>query len=318
MTNFNSAPNRHRPWAIAAGAVLALAALSFLVFTQSPWAQDVKPAKPVNESQSSKESPSSTPYIAWTPDHLAVTLSPGDTKNVSATLTAQSAVPSTTVEVVPALAPYLTVNPNSLPALAKGSHQTLQLAFTIPSGTPLGTVDGTVHLRQGSSTVARPLPITLNIWPKVDAEDVRVTYPPTLSIDTEALSLGWAISLNNFESDYLEGGLIPRGGYEIEIVTVSMPNSPLNDIIDLDTKAADHVDPPQNTVVDGFPATSVVYRSVFKPFTLEGAIVYLAHDGNLTKFFLTYYEDDPERSVYAQTFWDLIRSTDFGTTGGSE
>lgn len=201
MTNSYRAPNRHRRWAIVAVAILALAAVGSFVFTQSPWAQDVKPAKPADESQSSKKSPSSKPSILWTPDHLNI----DGNDTVSVTLSAQSPIPATQVEIVPSLAPYISVSPEALPALAKGATQILQIAAKVPAGTPMNTLDGTLHLRSGRSTIARPLPIKLDLWPSISVGPVLLRYPPELVAESDGngVLLSWHRDENENEGVFI-------------------------------------------------------------------------------------------------------------------
>src|SRR5262245_26246041 len=62
----------------------------------------------------------SAPPLAWTPSQLTVNLSAGASKDVTVTATAQSDIKNASVRVVPALAPFLSVSPSSIPSLAKG------------------------------------------------------------------------------------------------------------------------------------------------------------------------------------------------------
>lgn len=175
-------PMRQQPFkplvpALAAGLLLLVAA-ALLVFTQAPWAQDaVGPQKGGSKPKA--------PPINWTPDHLSLD---GD-DTVSVTLTAQSAIPATTLEFVPELAPYLTASPQNLPALAKGATQTIQIAANVPAGTPMDTIDGTLHVRAGSSTIARPLPVILTLWPKESIDGVQLSYPPGMNVTRGASSI---------------------------------------------------------------------------------------------------------------------------------
>lgn len=163
-------PRPLRP-AIVAGGVLVLIGLAFLVFTQTPWAENLKGQKPSDGSKPG------SPSIAWTPDHIE--MDGNDT--ISVTLTAQNAIPATVLEFVPSLSPYLSVSPQSLPALAKGATQVVRTVANVPAGTAMDTIDGTLHVRLGSSTISRPLPITLDLWPVVNVEDdgITISYPPS-------------------------------------------------------------------------------------------------------------------------------------------
>jgi hypothetical protein len=117
--------------------------------------------------------------VSWSPDHLVVTVAPGDTKTVQVTVTASGTVPATEAWVVPELAPYITVGPSGLPSMASGSDQSLSLILSVTTSMPFQTIEGTVHLRVGSSTVAKPLAITLTVWPKIESDGISFVRPPT-------------------------------------------------------------------------------------------------------------------------------------------
>jgi uncharacterized repeat protein (TIGR01451 family) len=121
-----------------------------------------------------------TGKVSWSPDRLVVTMAPGDTKTIQVTVTASGTVPATQVSVVSALASYLTVQPSSLPSLGTSSDRSIGLVLGIPTSTPFQTIDGTVHLRAGTVTVAKPLPLILNIWPRVHNSELGVAFnaPP--------------------------------------------------------------------------------------------------------------------------------------------
>lgn len=123
-----------------------------------------------------------TPPISWTPNHLVVTLTPGDSESIQATASFLRPVPAMTAGVVPALTPYISVSPAAITPMSAGSSQVFDLSFTIPEGTPFQTIEGTLHLRSEADTVARPLPITLNIWPEFSdaTTGVSIGFPPDL------------------------------------------------------------------------------------------------------------------------------------------
>ena len=129
------------------------------------------------------------PPVSWDPDHLVVTLAPGDTKVVQATAAVSSSIPATIAVVVPALATYVIVQPLDTPAMGAGTWQLLQLSFAVPPDTPFQTIEGVLHLLAGSRTVAKPLPITLTIWPAATNEHISLNYPPELvaSVNDESI-----------------------------------------------------------------------------------------------------------------------------------
>lgn len=120
-----------------------------------------------------------TPPLRWSPAHLVVTLTPGDAERVEAVATVRSDIPATSVRVVPSLAPYVSVEPSNLGAVSAGSERRFEFFFDVPLDTPLGTIDGTLHLVSDNATTSLPLPITLNIWPILETDEVTFSYPPT-------------------------------------------------------------------------------------------------------------------------------------------
>jgi len=105
-----------------------------------------------------------TPPVAWEPHQLEINLTPQMLTTVaSATAHVQTDISATAIEMVPSLAPYVTASPSMLSPLAGGSQVSIELIASVPVGTPFGFIEGTLHLRSGSSTIARPLPVTLAI-----------------------------------------------------------------------------------------------------------------------------------------------------------
>lgn len=164
---------------IAAIALLAVVMLALFSTSAHPAPVGPQPSPPVMQKGGGK--------VSWSPDHLVVTMAPGDTKTVQVTVSAT--VPATQAWVAPALAPYLTAQPPALPSMRSDSEGSLSLVFSVPTSTPYQAIDGTVHLRAGSSTVPRPLPVTLAIWPKASASGVTVNFPPNLLDHATAMGI---------------------------------------------------------------------------------------------------------------------------------
>jgi len=125
-----------------------------------------------------------TPPIVWMPDHIVVTLAPGETTAFQATAIIKNNIPPTVAQFVPPLAPYVSLSPSSSPALSKGSQRQFEVLVSVPLDAPPATIEGTLHLRAGAATVARPLPIVLNIvWPMTDVPgtQLHVRYPPSMT-----------------------------------------------------------------------------------------------------------------------------------------
>ncbi len=140
------------------------------------------PAMPEPLAPSSAGAKPNGAPIAWTPDHLAVTVAPGDTKQVGVIVNAMNTTPATAVWLVPSLASFAQAAPQVVPELPAGSQFELSLTVAVPSGTPTRSIEGTLHLRQGTKTLAHPLPITLQVqWSQLDSEGVSFEYSPLWS-----------------------------------------------------------------------------------------------------------------------------------------
>jgi hypothetical protein len=204
-----------RPLTLA-GVLALFSAIIAATFLLTLWATPQSTKSPTITGGEGKPSQQPGPPVSWSPDHLVVTLSPGETKVVHATATISADIPATFTWVVPELVPYVTVQPSSLPASGASSTQNFDVSISIPEGTPFSTVEGTVQLRtpiqSGAATrnrnrkqvfrdrdgiaraaeqpgrqapaLARPLPILLNIWPVVVSTDlgIRFNTPPQFEV----------------------------------------------------------------------------------------------------------------------------------------
>src|SRR5206468_11964356 len=103
-----------------------------------------------------------TPPIVWSPTSLQVTIAPGVPTSVQVTALIRTKIPATTVNVVPALAPYVTTTPNSLTSLPAGSSQPIMVAVNVPDRTLPQVIQGTMQLRS-QGALAQALPITVTI-----------------------------------------------------------------------------------------------------------------------------------------------------------
>jgi hypothetical protein len=116
-----------------------------------------------------------TPPVSWQPKPFDIAVPPGGRLVTKFTATITKSIPSSRVEVTPSLAPYVvSVKPATLPALSAGSTTTVEIVFAVATGTPHGTIEGTLHLKEtggkGKGTQAQPLAITLTIG--------NLLYPP--------------------------------------------------------------------------------------------------------------------------------------------
>lgn len=103
------------------------------------------------------------PKITWTPSRLQLALSQGQSRTVTATFSSDQALQNVTVEAVPAIAPFISIRPQIIPAVPATTPKSMSLAFTIAPTTRIGTYEGTVHVRDGRQTYPQTLKISLEI-----------------------------------------------------------------------------------------------------------------------------------------------------------
>jgi hypothetical protein len=80
----------------------------------------------------------------------------------------------------------VSIQPNAFASVPANQAQFVHIALSIPAGTTLGTYDGTIHLRSGSTTYPQTVKVTVNVW-KAFRDDVvgfSVKLPAGFSVST--------------------------------------------------------------------------------------------------------------------------------------
>lgn len=104
------------------------------------------------------------PKIEWTPREIEVTLSEQDpTDSVPATFTSDIALDQITLEVVPGLSDFVTIEPAVIQNVQAGVSHTVALNFSLPPGTEPGVYEGVVHVRSGRRTLPHTLKIRITV-----------------------------------------------------------------------------------------------------------------------------------------------------------
>jgi hypothetical protein len=121
------------------------------------------------------------------------------------------------------------------------------------------------------------------------------------------------ISFNNFNNSYLQGGIIPPGGADIDVALFTGAKRPVSELI-----AAELPDADQKTIdshiykVDGQKGTRVFYTDIYAPnFAYTNVVVYLPHGTELYKFFLTYHQGDSNEKNFNDDFEYILKSVRF-------
>jgi hypothetical protein len=151
---------------LSAIAVLAIFAASLaLVAGPSPSPSPSGSAVPIPVTQQSTTS--TQPKIAWSTSSVQPILSPGESSSSALSFVSSGNLTNITVEAVPEIASFVTIRPSSFASVPAGQTQPIQITFSVPQGTTLGTYDGTIHVRAGSVTFPQTLKITINVWQNV-------------------------------------------------------------------------------------------------------------------------------------------------------
>ncbi len=105
-----------------------------------------------------------SPLIQWNPSHLERLLFPGEQLHLTISFQSSQTLSNVRASVVPAFRGFVAVSPSFWPSITKGATYSVDLVVTIPSSQVTGvTYEGVVQLKIGNGTIAKPLPILLDI-----------------------------------------------------------------------------------------------------------------------------------------------------------
>lgn len=126
------------------------------------------------------------PKITWSDNQLEVILSPGESSSKNLAFKSDKALQNALIEAVPEIAGFLTIQPNSFAAVPGNQQQSVRLAFAIPQTAPLGTFEGTIHLRIGTQTLPQTLKVSINVWRAFSSVQGGYTlkFPPEFEISS--------------------------------------------------------------------------------------------------------------------------------------
>lgn len=101
--------------------------------------------------------------IAWLPEKIETSVFQGGARTISLSFQSGENISNATVWIVPELKPFISIQPDNFPFIKAGEKVELLATIKIPKTQPLGAIEGTIHIRVGKKTIAKPLPIKLNI-----------------------------------------------------------------------------------------------------------------------------------------------------------
>jgi hypothetical protein len=103
------------------------------------------------------------PNVMWSPQNVSEEILAGEEHEVTVELNIVEGRGNLTLRVVPALADVLTVEPAFIGFAEAGDTIEVTLYFAPAPDLDEGLLDGVVQVRSGRRTIAKPLPIVLNI-----------------------------------------------------------------------------------------------------------------------------------------------------------
>jgi hypothetical protein len=108
----------------------------------------------------------SGPYIAWQEQKIERSVNPGERFSLDFGFITKRDLQNVNIWITPEISSYVISVPSGFPSIPANSVSRVQLIFTIPQDIAFGTYDGTVHIREGERTFAKPLPISFTVVPK--------------------------------------------------------------------------------------------------------------------------------------------------------
>lgn len=140
------------------------------------------------------------PTILWNPTSITDTANPGSRQSFPVTFTSSANLANVAITVVPELSGIVTVSPTSFASIQAGKTATVTVSVAPSSAETLRVVDGTIHVIVDTSTVAKPLPLTLTLV--VPAVINGVTVPPEPPADLNNATLaGFDANGNGIRDD---------------------------------------------------------------------------------------------------------------------
>jgi subtilisin family serine protease len=117
------------------------------------------------------------PPINWDTAPLYVHVVTGTSVEISVGYSSSEDIKDVSFWIDPKLARFITVNLQSSRAITRG-HNSFDLVVSAPRNARIGVHPGTLHIRSGKRTVARPLPISLTVSaPTTSTVPDAVSYP---------------------------------------------------------------------------------------------------------------------------------------------
>lgn len=144
----------------------------------------------------------------------------------------------------------------------------------------------------------------------VTALGLNITVPAGWTFDPGSTDPGAPLSFNNFASGYLQGGVRPSGGADVNITTIPLPTISTAKLIAQELMGATLVSQTPVTV-GGETGIKVVYTADYGAFEDRTLAAYVPHGSVMYKFFLNHGSRDSNAASYDATFDALLAGASF-------
>ena len=179
----------------------------------------------------------------------------------------------------------------------------------VPSNTPAATgtppASGNASGTASSSVtlVASGTPgVTVTMGGAYRGGSYSFSYPAGWTIESY-----WPFAMTTFDGKYLNNGILPQGGAEIDIATTTVYGN-LQAIMQTELMTAKNV-LTSTVTVDGTPCAEASYDTAYAGgIALKDTAVYCARGTELWKFYLSYRAGDPAGSTHVADFSSVLAS----------
>jgi hypothetical protein len=138
------------------------------------------------------------PDIAWNPTSVTQPIAIGEAKATHISFIASESISGASVSVAPELRPYITISPVVIGTLPANQKIDLTLIVSASASASPGSFNGTVQIRSGSRTIAKPLPVTVSVFAR----------PPGASSDGTSLAFTSATGATLFTVPLTNGASV--------------------------------------------------------------------------------------------------------------
>lgn len=193
----------------------------------------------------------SKPAIIWESPHIDQSSLIGTVTIREFSFTSSVALTNVDVRISPEIAPFVSVSPTHFESIEPGQANTIQFVFSISKDTPPETLQGSVHIRRGPSTIAKPLPVKIEVHPATLEEipdavaiptDDRITVLPserTIVFVKDELDI---FLEDNFTVDIIKarvselGGVFLGSSADVGFYQILIPDGDLDSLLNVSSE----------------------------------------------------------------------------------